>query len=163
MDLLKANWRVVGAVIVALIWAAKAFGPAAVHFARNTYARIWPDVERKTTVLSSWPLLAIAILLGPMLFPGSAVKPVLPDIPQQQPDLFSQCGTAGRALLADELEAFASQRFDSDQAKEDAINDKIQDVIQASFVPVTELLADAIKANRVSEFAAKLRKGELNE
>jgi beta-lactamase class D len=83
--------------------------------------------------------------------------------PPKPPDLFATCGAAARELLADELEEFAEQRFDSEQAKEDAINEKIHDVIESSFVPLSEQVAKAIKANRLTEYARKIKAGEADE
>jgi hypothetical protein len=161
MDWIRSNWRIVGAAVVAVIWAAQLFGPAVVHFARNTYAKLRPEVDSKTTIFSAWPLLAFALLLGSNMLPDA--KPVEPPTPQRTPDLVDRCGIAGRALLADALEDFAGKKFDSDQAREDAINEKIHDVIEASFVPVNEAIAEAIKSNRVTEVANQIRKGELRE
>jgi hypothetical protein len=100
-------------------------------------------------------------LLGPQLLPTP--NPVAPVIPQRVPDIVDRCGIAGRALLADALDEFAGKKFDTEQAREEAINEKIHDVIEASFVPLNEAIAAAIKANRVSDCADKIRKGELRE
>lgn len=162
MQWAQQNWRVVGAVLVGLIWAAKTFGPGVVQFARQKLAALKPEVEKKTTILSAWPLLAIAVLMAPSLIP-SETKPLTPPVPVRVPDLFDTCAASGRALLADELTRIASSKFDSEQAKEDALNAKILDVLDASFEPFHNRLAEAVKANRLTEFAAKVREGEIRE
>lgn len=162
MQWAQQNWRVVGAVLVGLIWAAKTFGPSGVRYARERLAALKPAVEQKTTILSAWPVLAIAILLGPSLIPAEN-KPITPPAPVRVPDLFDTCAASGRALLADELDRIASSTFETEQAKEDAINTKILDVLDASFEPFHSRLGKAVKANRLTEFAAKVREGEIRE
>ena len=162
MQWAQQNWRIVGAILVGLIWSAKTFGPGVIRFARERLAALRPAVEQKTTILSAWPVLAIAILLGPNLIPADD-KPVSPPAPVRVPDLFDTCAASGRALLADELDRIAASTFDSEQAKEDAINSKILDVLDASFEPFHARLGAAVKANRLTEFAAKVREGEIRE
>jgi hypothetical protein len=88
---------------------------------------------------------------------------VVPVVPDRVPDLYDQCAAAGRILLCDELEKIASQTFKDVQDKEDAINNKILDVVDASFEPFNKSLAEAAKQNRLVDFAAKVRKGELRD
>jgi hypothetical protein len=161
MSWLQQNWQLAGCIAAAVMWLIQNFGKAAITKVRDAFSSLKPQVDRKTTIFSAWPLLVFALLLGPKLIP--AANPVSPDTPQRVPDIVDRCGIAGRALLADSLDEFASQKFDTDQAREDAINQKIEDVIEASFVPLNEAIAAAIKANRVTECADKIRKGELRD
>jgi hypothetical protein len=161
MNWIRENWQIAGSIAAAVFWLIQNFGAAAVTKLRTTLASVKPKVDSKTTIFSAWPLLVFAILLGPMLLPTA--DPVDPVTPQRVPDIVDRCGAAGRALLADALEDFATQKFDSIQAREDAVNQKIHDVIEASFVPLNEAIADAITRERVRECAEKIRKGELHE
>lgn len=156
---IQNNWQVAACIAAAVIWLMQNFGRAAVAKLRALITNLKPKIQGKTTILNAWPLLVMAILLGPKVLPMPG--PVAPVVPIRQPDIVDQCGASGRALLADELDKFAGQTFDSDKAKEDAINDKISDVIEASFEPLNKQIADAIKANRVTDIADKIRKGEL--
>jgi hypothetical protein len=161
MSWLQQNWQLAGCIAAAVMWLIQNFGKAAVTKVRDAFSSLKPTVDKKTTIFSAWPFLVFALLLGPKLIPSA--NPVAPVAPQRAPDIVDRCGIAGRALLADALEEFSGQKFDTDQAREDAINNKIHDVIEASFAPVHEAIADAIKANRVADCADKIRKGELRE
>lgn len=161
MSWLQQNWQLAGCIAAAVMWLIQNFGKTALTKLQDAISSMKPQVERKTTIFSAWPLLVFALLLGPKLIP--AANPVAPVAPQRVPDIVDRCGIAGRALLADALEEFAGQKFDTDQAREDAINQKIQDVIEASFVPLNEAIASAIKANRVTDCADQIRKGELRD
>jgi hypothetical protein len=161
MSWLQQNWQLAGCIAAVVMWLLQNFGKAAFTKVRDALASLKPKVDSKTTIFSAWPLLVFALLLGPKLIP--AANPVAPVAPQRVPDIVDRCGIAGRALLADALEEFAGQKFDNDKAREDAINEKIEDVIEASFVPLNHAIAAAIKANRVKDCADKIRKGELRE
>jgi hypothetical protein len=161
MSWLQQNWQLAGCIAAVVMWLLQNFGKAAFTKVRDAFLLLKPKVDSKTTIFSAWPLLVFALLLGPKLLPTPDSVP--PVIPQRTPDIVDRCGIAGRALLADALEEFASQKFDTDQARENAINEKIHDVIEASFVPLNEAIAAAIKANRVADCADKIRKGELRE
>lgn len=161
MNWIQQNWQLAGCIAAAVIWLLQNFGKAAVVKVRDAMSSLKPKVDSKTTIFSAWPLLVCALLLGPKLLPTP--NPVAPVIPQRTPDIVDRCGIAGRALLADALDEFDGKKFDTDQAREDAINEKIHDVIEASFVPLNEAIAAAIKANRVTDCADKIRKGELRE
>jgi len=150
------------AIAVGIVWVALKWGPQTISTARKFLASLKPKVEQKTTVLSSWPLIAIAVLLGPMLMPAAG-PPAPPVNPPRVADLVDTSAVSSRALLADALQDFAGKRFDSDQAKEDAINEKIADVIEASYEPVHQAIAVAIKTNRVQDCADLIREGELRE
>jgi len=163
MNWIQSNWRIVGAVIVAVLWAGKAFGPSVIEAGKKAIAAIRPKVEQKTTVFSGLPLILIAILLGPSLMPTPAPAPVPPVTPERVPDLFDQCAAAGRILLCDELDKIAGQQFANVQDKEDAINTKILDVLDASLEPFNKRLAEAAKDNRLTEFTSKVRKGDIRE
>lgn len=161
MSWLQQNWQLAGCIAAAVMWLLQTFGKTAFTKLRDVVSSLKPKVDSKTTIFSAWPLLVIALLIGPKLLPTPDQVP--PAIPQRVPDIVDRCGIAGRALLADALEEFASQKFDTDQARETAINEKIHDVIEASFVPVNEAIAAAIKTNRVTDCADKIRKGELRD
>jgi len=161
MSWLQQNWQLAGCIAAAVMWLIQNFGKATVTKVRDAFSSLKPTVDRKTTIFSAWPLLVFALLLGPKLLPTPDSVP--PVIPQRTPDIVDRCGIAGRALLADALEEFAGQKFDTDQARETAINQKIQDVIEASFVPLNQAIAAAIKADKVTDCADKIRKGELRD
>lgn len=161
MSWLQQNWQIAGCIAAVVMWILQNFGKTAFTKVKDAVASLKPKVDSKTTIFSAWPLLVFALLLGPKLIP--AANPVAPVAQQRVPDIVDRCGIAGRALLADSLDELAGQKFDTDKAREDAINQKIEDVIEASFVPLNEAIAAAIKANRVTECADKIRKGELRD
>ena len=161
MSWLQQNWQLAGCIAAAVMWLIQNFGKAAMTKVKDAFSSLKPTVDKKTTIFSAWPLLVFALLLGPKLIPSA--NPVAPVAPQRAPDIVDRCGIAGRALLADALDEFSGQKFDSDQAREDAINNKIHDVIEASFVPLNQAIAAAIKADKVTECADKIRKGELRD
>jgi hypothetical protein len=159
MNVISSHWNVVAAVLVAVVWIAKNFGPSAIAAVRSALAKLLPEVQQRTSILSGVPLLLIALLLAPHFLPSPAA--VVPVQPAKELDMIDECGIAGRALLADEVEKFVPSQFESDQAREDAINQKIRDVIEASFVPLNEEIAKAIRANRMSDCAGRIRDGKL--
>jgi hypothetical protein len=161
MNWLQQNWQIAGCIAAAVLWLIQNFGATAVQKIRDAVTSLKPKVDSKTTIFSAWPLLVCALLLGPKLLPTP--DSVTPVIPLRELDIVDRCGIAGRALLADALDEFAGKKFDTDKAREDAINEKIHDVIEASFAPLNEAIAAAIKANRVTDCADKIRRGELRE
>lgn len=157
MQWIKDNYQLVGFVGTALVWLVTNFGPTIYRKALTVLRSLSPKVQSGTTILSAWPLIAAALLLAPSLMPATPV----PVEPPRAPDLFDRCATSGRALLAEELLKIASQKFDSDAAKEEAINLRILDVVDSSYEPLHIQIAAACKANRLSDFAGKLKSGEL--
>ncbi len=153
--------RILIAVAAVVLWLGAKAGPGLIHFVRNTWSQLWPKVQNGTTVLSSWPLLVAAVVLGPMLMPAST--PVAPVAPVREPDLFDRCATSGRSLLADALDEISGQKFDSVAAKEDAINQKILDIVDACFEPLNVQIAKAANANRLTDCADLIRKGEIRD
>jgi hypothetical protein len=161
MNWLQTNWQIAACIAAASVWLLQTFGKTALQKVKSAIASAKPALESKTTIMSAWPLLVIALMLGPKLLPQPS--PVAPVEPDRLPDIVDQCNASGRALLADALADFASKKFDTDQAREDAINEKIGDVVLASFEPLGESIAKAITANRVTDCADKIRKGDLRE
>jgi hypothetical protein len=158
MQWIQNNPRMFLGIAGVVVWLAMQAGPSALSLGRKAVAAAWPKVKQ-ANLGKAWPLL---LLVGVMFWPADhpIVKPVEP---ARVPDIVDQCGASGRALLADALTDFAGQKFDTDQAREDAINEKIGDVIEASFSPLNEQIAKAIKFNRVTECAELIRKGDLRE
>lgn len=157
MEFLQDNFRHVLALCGVLIWLSVMAGPWLVARTKATVVDWLHIVQAKTNLLNVAPLcFVLAVYFWPA--GNSAVDPVTP---QRIPDIVDTCTASGRALLADELDTFAAKKFDSDKAREDAINEAILDVIEASYVPLNEEIARAIKTNRVTDCADKLRKGEL--
>lgn len=152
MQFIVQNLEALLMVGLVVWWLAQVAGP--------TLRAKWPAIRDKMTAKNlTLPVVAVVLALkhfSPVMVPQ-------PVTPQREPDIVDRCGIAGRALLADALEQFASKKFDTDQARETAINEKIHDVIEASFVPVNAAIASAIKAGRVTECAERIRKGELRE
>lgn len=153
--------RILIAVVAVVLWLGAKAGPGLINFVRNTWAHLWPKVQNGTTVFTGLPLLIAAVMLGPMLMP--AAGPVAPVAPVREPDLFDRCATSGRSLLADALDDIAGQKFDSVEAKEDAINQKILDIVDACFEPLNVQIAKAANANRLTNCADLIRKGEIRE
>lgn len=156
---MQIDWRHVVGAIVLVVWVGQMTGPSLASAAK----RLWPKIQSQLST-GKWPGLVILALIGSSFLPhpGPAPAPAPVD-PPKPPDLFTTCGIAARELLAEELEKFASQRFDSDQAKEDAINEKIDDVIESSFAPLSDQIAKAIKENRLVDYARKIKAGEAHE
>jgi hypothetical protein len=122
----------------------------------------WPAIKEKLTA-KNLTLPVVAGILALKHFSPAVLPPVDPVHPQRVPDLVDRCGITGRSLLADALVDFSRQSFATDQAKEDAINNKIHDVIEASFVPLNDEIAQAMKAGRLVEIAEKIRQGNLHD
>jgi hypothetical protein len=161
MDWIQDNWQVAGCIAAAVAWLVQMLGPAAVNQLKEEIAAAGPKLKGKTTLKNLWPLLVGVLLLGSMVLPRLA--PVTPVEPARVPDIVDQCSASGRALLADALVEFAGQKFETVQAQEDAINEKIGDVIEASFAPVNDQIAKAIKDDRLTDCAELIRKGDLRE
>lgn len=153
--------RILIAVVAVGLWILAKAGPGLLHFVRNTWSQLWPKVQNGTTVFTALPLVVAAIVLGPLLMP--AAGPVAPVIPAREPDLFDTCAASGRSLLADALDDIAGQKFDNFQAKEDAINQKIFDIVEACFEPLNVEIAKAANGNRLTDCAELIRKGEIRE
>jgi hypothetical protein len=152
MNWISQNLEAVLLVGLVVWWLAQVAGP--------TLKAKWPAVKEKLTA-KNLTLPVVAAILAVKHF-SPAIMPT-PVNPQRQPDIVDRCGITGRSLLADTLVDFSRQSFSNDQEREDAINGKIHDVIEASFVPLNESIARAIKFNRVFEASEKIRKGELHE
>ena len=152
------NPRVLIGIAGLFIWIAIQAGPVALAAGRKAAAKVWPKIKQANLV-KAWPLLLLPVLI----FWPSGAGVVTPVEPARVPDIVDQCGAAGRALLADALVDFAGKKFDTVQLQEEAINEKIADVIEASFAPLNEQIAQAIKTDRLTDCAEKIRKGDLRE
>lgn len=158
MSWMKENTQTVLLMLIGLAWVAQMVGPAALRSLRRASSAAWPKLRPKLNAKNlALPLVAV-LIAATRLIPSP--PPVTPPKP---PDLFAQCGADARALLAEEFEAFASQRFDSVEAKEDAINQKITDVVASTFQPIRTQVAKAIKENRLVDYARKIKAGEADE
>jgi len=156
MEFLQDNFRHVLALCGVLIWLAVIAGPWLIDKTKSAAADWMDRIKSKTNLLNVAPIcFVVAVYFWPS---ANAIGPVAP---QRVPDIVDTCAASARALLADALDAFAAKKFDTDQAREDSINETILDVIEASNVPLHEEIGRAIKANRVVDCADKIRKGEL--
>jgi len=156
MQWVTDNWRTVGAILSAVSWVLWQTGPAIARKTKAMAASVWPKIKANSGVFNG-SLLPVIAALAFLLFPVD--NP--PADPQRVPDIMDTCGASGRALLADALDAFAAESFKDDQSREDAINEKILDVIEASYAPLHDEIAKAIQANNVTACAEKIRQGEL--
>jgi hypothetical protein len=154
MAWLSQNLEAVLLVGLVVWWLGQVAGP--------TLREKWPKIREKLTA-KNLTLPVIAGILALKHFSPAVLPPVNPVNPQRSPDLVDRCGITGRSLLADALVEFSSKSYSTDAEREDAVNEKIHDVIEASFVPLNESIARAIKAGRVVEVAEKIRKGELHD
>ncbi len=156
MQWISENSRHVLAASGVLIWLAVMAGPWIVAQTKNAAAEFLATVQRKTNLLNVAPLcFVVAVYLWP-----TPAAPV-PVEPPRVPDIVDTCAASGRVLLADALEDFATHKYDTDEAREEAINEKILDVVEAANEPLHEAIAKAIKTGRVSDCADRIRKGEL--
>lgn len=153
MEWLMKHLEVVLMVGLLVWWLSQTMGPS--------LAAKWPTIRQKLTG-KNLALPLIAGLLAMKHFSPS-VLPAVDPVPARSPDLVDRCGVSGRALLADAVTDFSRKSFANDQEREDAVNEKIHDVIEASFEPVNVAIAKAIKSDRVTECADAIRKGELRE
>lgn len=156
MSWVHDNQKAFVAGLGVVAWVLYMVGPTVLAKAKSVAVGVWPTVRGKANVANLLPLAFVAVVY---LWPARDLPS--PVIPARQPDIVDTCTASGRALLADALDKFASQKFDNDQAREDAVNEAILDVIEASYVPLNEEIAKAIKSNRVTDCADKIRKGEL--
>lgn len=156
MSWLHENQKAVVAGLGVVAWLLYMVGPTVAAKARAAAVKAWPTVKTKATVANLVPLVFVAAVY---LWP--ARESPSPVVPARQPDIVDTCTSSYRNLMADALDKFATLKFDNDQASEDAINESILDVIEASYVPFNDEIAKAIKANRVTDCAEKIRKGEL--
>lgn len=159
MHWLQSNWQIAASIAAAVIWLAQNYGSKAVTTLRALAAKVSPN---GTTggLQRWWPLLVFAVLLGPKILPQVTPQPVQP---QRVPDIFDQSAASGRSLLADELDEIARTKFETVQDKEDTINQKILDIVQSCFEPVNVRIGKAAEANRLTDMAELIRKGELRE
>ena len=161
MSWLQTNLQTLLPGVLVVAWLAQVLGPSVVRKLKSTSASIWPKIQPHITMKNM--LLPVAALLIAASRYVPMPSPVQPLPPAKAPDLFQRCADSGRALLADELDKFAGQRFDSLQAKEDALNEKIDSVAVAAFAPMGEKIAQAIKENKLTELAAKIKSGDVND
>ena len=156
MQWFSENTRTAVAIAGVVLWVLYMVGPSVAAKAKSAAVTLWPTIRGKVSLAHVLPLVFVSAVY---FWPMPAVP--VPVDPPRAPDIVDTCTASGRALLADSLDTFAAKKFDSDQAKEDAINEAILDVIEASYVPLNEEITKAIKANRVTDCAEKIRKGEL--
>lgn len=158
MTWIQTNFQASVIATIAVAWLAQMLGPSAARLARNGVATLWPHVRPKLTLKNLiLPMLAVLVAATRLIPTPEVVAPA------RAPDTLDRCIATGRALLADELEAIASQKFADLQAKEDAINTKIHDVVESAFEPLNQQIAKAALANRLADYAKKIRAGEADE
>ena len=161
MSWLQTNLQALLPVALGVAWLVQMFGPSVVRKLRSTSASIWPKIQPHLTTKNLFLPVAALLIAASRYVP--VPTPVQPTPPAKAPDLFQQCADSGRALLADELDKFAGRRFDSLQAKEDALNEKIDSVVVAAFGPLGERIATAVRENKLTDLAAKIKAGEVHE
>ncbi len=158
MSWLKENTQTLLLMLIGLAWVVQMVGQwlcdRFAESARRRGRRSGPKLTAKNLAL---PLVGVAIAAH-----STDTQPTAGGTSEAS-DLFAKCGADARALLADEFEAFAAQRFDTVKAKEDAINQKITDVIASTFQPFRVQVAKAIKENRLVDYARKIKAGEADE
>lgn len=155
------NTRYVVAGVIFLVWVLAKSAPymkSAFTWTVNKAVSSWPKVSQKTNVLRAWPVVAILLVLCiPM--PGSGKCPV-PE-PVKPADVVDKCVESNRTLLGDAIEKFAGEKYETVQAAEDAMNQKILDVYQASFDPLFKKINEARKAEKLVELAVQIKNGEV--
>jgi hypothetical protein len=161
MSWLQSNLQTLLPAGLVVAWLAQLLGPSVLRKLKTTSASIWPKIQPHLNAKNLFlPIAALLLAVLPYLPKPTPVQPIPP---AKVTDLYQTCADAGRALLADELDKFAGQRFDSLQAKEDALNEKIDSVVVAAFAPMGERIARAIKENKLTELASKIKSGDVNE
>jgi hypothetical protein len=155
------NTRYVVAGVILLVWVLSKAAPhmkSAFTWTVNKAVSLWPKVSQKTNVLRAWPVIAILLVLCfPM--PGSGKCPVLE--PVKPADVVDQCVESNRELLGEAIKAFAGEKYETVQAAEDALNQKILDVYQASFDPLFKKINEARKAEKLVELAVQIKNGDV--
>jgi hypothetical protein len=152
--------RYIGAGLIAVIWVLKLSAPylkAAAKSAAKRVSALWPKVNQKTNVLSAWPLIGILLILC-VPVPGS--KCPVPE-PVKPPDIVAKCSEANRVLIAEQIRKFSGEKYETVQAAEDAMNQKILEAYQASYEPLFQKINEARKADKLVEFAGQIEKGEI--
>ena len=160
MSWLQSNLQTLLPGLLVVAWLAQLLGPSVLRKLKSTSASIWPKIQPHLNTKNLFLPVAALLIAASRYVPMPT--PVQPLPPAKAPDLYQTCADAGRALLADELDKFAGQRFDSLQAKEDALNEKIDSVVVAAFAPMGERIAQAIKENKLTELAGKIKSGDVN-
>jgi len=149
------------AVALLVAWIGQMVGPSAVRAARRAAAAAWPRLKPAINAKNlALPLVAVA-LFGVSMIPRPAAPE--PATPPRVPDLFDQQAATARALLSDELDQIAGQRFKDAKEREDAINQKIDDIVKSSFEPLFGHVSKAADENRLTELSKKIREGEFRE
>lgn len=149
------------AVVLLVAWICQMVGPSAVRAARRAAAAAWPRLKPAISAKNlALPLVAVT-LFGLSMIP----RPPAPEpaTPPRVPDLFDKQAATARALLSDELDEIAGQRFKDAKEREDAINQKIDDIVKSSFDPLFSHIGKAADENRLTELATKIREGEFRE
>lgn len=149
------------AIALLVAWIGQIVGPSAVRAARRAAAAAWPRLQPAITAKNlALPLIAVS-LIGVSMIP----RPPAPEpaTPPRVPDLFDQQAATARALLSDELDQIAGQRFKDAKEREDAINQKIDDIVQSSFDPLFGHIGKAADQNRLTELSKQIRDGEFRE
>ena len=161
METLHTHWQTVLPIVLLAAWIGKMLGPKVWTAVRSGAVAIWPrlrpHLNAKTLALPTIAAISFALPYLP--------RPTTPDpAPSPRvPDLYDNAAATARQLLADELEQIAGQRFDSPEQKEDAMNQKIVDIVQSSFEPLFVRLATAADTNLVAAIAQQIREGELRD
>ena len=158
MGLSFSDQRVFLAGIVLAIWLVVNFWKPVVRSVvsrvvaiRNRLKSIAPVVEQKTTIFSAWPIILVVAVFA--LYPsGAEVKPsVAPEIAKA--DLLTSIQENERVLLADSIAELGKKTFESDKQAEDWMNEKILNVVLASYEPLFKRIAESRAAGSLQSLS----------
>lgn len=168
MGLSFSDQRVLLAGVVLAIWLVVNFWKPVVRSAvnvivaaRNRLKSVAPVVEQKTTIFSAWPIVLIVAVFA--LYPsGVEVKPsVAPDAVKA--DLLTSIQENERILLADSIAELGKKTFESDKQAEDWMNEKILDVVLASYEPLFKKIAESRSAGSLQSLSDSVKQKSLGQ
>lgn len=168
MGLSFSDQRVLLAGVVLAIWLVVNFWKPVVRgavnvivAARNRLKSVAPVVEQKTTIFSAWPIVLIVAVFA--LYPsGAEVKPsVSPEAVKT--DLLTSIQENERILLADSIAELGKKAFESDKQAEDWMNEKILDVVLASYEPLFKKIAESRSAGSLQSLSDSVKQKSLGQ
>ncbi len=131
---------------------------AAVVAVKNRLVSVAPVVEQRTTIMSAWPVVAVIAVFA--FWPSPAV--VQPGVvPVVKSDLLTSVQENERVLLADSIAELAAKKFDTDKQAEDWMNEKILDVVLASYEPLFKKIAESRSAGTLPALADSVKSKSL--
>lgn len=156
------NARYIIAGVIALVWGFVKTLPYQKSVAVKTgqlLKRAWSSLGGKKTSMNAWTTLSVAAIVVVLAWPSPRECPV-PE-PVKAPDVIDTCVESNRELLSGAIKDFAGEKYETVQAAEDAMNQKILDVYQASFDPLFKKINEARKADKLVELAIQIKDGEV--